>query len=233
MHRAGWAVLLGLLIALLAGAFTFDKRAWPVFAGDEATYLMLGESLAWDFDIHYGRGDYDRFLAHWQRPPDGLILQSSDNGATMTYGKPALYSLALAPFLRLSPLRGAAIANALFLAFAACAAAAGLRGAVDDGDRAGVPHPRRTDDPDHSNPCAVVVSRDDEAEGAEVGIQVLGPNDHAQPGAVDVFVQDLEQFLLLLDHLKQRLQHRERQPARVVEQRRGAFDVNEPIVGQV
>jgi hypothetical protein len=131
MHRAGWAVLLGLLIALLAGAFTFDKRAWPVFAGDEATYLMLGESLAWDFDIHYGRGDYDRFLAHWQRPPDGLILQSSDNGATMTYGKPALYSLALAPFLRLSPLRGAAIANALFLAFAACAAAAGLRGAVD------------------------------------------------------------------------------------------------------
>src|SRR4029453_3713800 len=131
MHRTGWAVLLALLTALLSGALTFDKRSWPAFAGDEATYLMLGESLAWDFDIHYGRADYDRFVAHWQRPPEGLILQSSDDGRPLTYGKPALYSLALAPFLRLAPVRGAAIANALFLALAACVAARALRSTVE------------------------------------------------------------------------------------------------------
>jgi hypothetical protein len=132
MHRTGWAVLLALLVALLGGALTFDKRSWPAFAGDEATYLMLAESLAWDGDIRYERADYDRFLAHWGRPPDGLILQSSDHGVTMTYGKPALYSLALAPLVRLAPVRGAAIANALWLALAAVFAARGLRGSAGD-----------------------------------------------------------------------------------------------------
>lgn len=132
MRRLGWAVLLTLLAALLLGALTFDKRSWPVFAGDEATYLMLGESLAWDRDIHYTPADYERFSAHWQRPPDGLILQSSDGGRSLTYGKPALYSLAIAPFLRLSPVRGAAIANAIYLAIAACFAARALRHGVED-----------------------------------------------------------------------------------------------------
>jgi hypothetical protein len=131
MRRLGWAILLTLLAALLLSALTFDKRSWPVFAGDEATYLMLGESLAWDRDIHYTRADYERFTGHWQRPPEGLILQSSDGGRSLTYGKPALYSLAIAPFLRLSPVRGAAIANALFLAVAACVAARALRPAVE------------------------------------------------------------------------------------------------------
>src|SRR4029079_4456758 len=134
MRRLGWAVLLTLLAALLAGALPFDKRSWRVFAGDEATYLMLGESLAWDRDIHYTPADYERFFAHWQRPPEGLILQSSDGGRSLTYGKPALYSLAIAPFLRLSPVRGAAIANAIYLAIAACFAARALR--PDAGDTA-------------------------------------------------------------------------------------------------
>jgi hypothetical protein len=131
MHRLGWAVLLALLLALFVGALTFDKRSWPAFAGDEATYLMLAESLAWDADIHYGRTDYERFLAHWQRPPDGLILQSSDGGRTLTYGKPALYSLAVAPFVRLAPRRGIVIANVVFLGLAACWAAGALRAAAE------------------------------------------------------------------------------------------------------
>ena len=133
MPRTGRAVLLGLVLALLGGAITFDKREWPVFAGDEATYLMLAESLAWDFDIRYSRGDYERFVGHWQRAPEGLILQSSDDGATLTYGKPALYSLALAPFVRLAPRRGAAIANVLYLALASAFAARALRREAGDG----------------------------------------------------------------------------------------------------
>jgi hypothetical protein len=128
----GWLVFAALLAALLLGALTFDRRSWPGFLGDEATYLMLAESLAWDGDLRYGRADYDRFVAHWGQPPEGLILQSADGGRTLHYGKPVLYPLAIAPFVRLAPARGAAIANALYLALAGLAAALALRRVAGD-----------------------------------------------------------------------------------------------------
>jgi hypothetical protein len=124
MQRFGsWAVLGLLLAATLAGALTFDRRSWPGLVGDEATYLMQAQSLAWDFDVRYSRQDYDRFVAQWGTTPDGLILQSGDGGRTLVYAKPAAYALWIAPFLRLSPTRGAAVANTLLLAFAALLAA--------------------------------------------------------------------------------------------------------------
>src|ERR1700712_2063375 len=124
LQRLGsWAVLGLLLAAMLAGALTFDRRSWPGFVGDEATYLMQAQSLAWDFDVRYSRHDFDRFVAQWGTPPDGLILQSGDGGRTLVYAKPAAYALWIAPFLRLSPTRGAAIANTLLLALAALLAA--------------------------------------------------------------------------------------------------------------
>jgi len=127
MHRyASWAVLGLLLAATLAGALTFDRRSWPGLVGDEATYLMQAQSLAWDHDLRYSRQDYDRFVAQWGTRPEGLILQSRDGGRTLTYSKPASYAAWIAPFLRLSPVRGPAIANALLLAFAAIAAARAL-----------------------------------------------------------------------------------------------------------
>ena len=122
-----WSVLGLLLAGLLVAAATFDHRRWPALVGDEAAYLMQAQSLAWDFDLLYSRGDYERFLAQWGRKPDGLILQSGDGGKTLTYGKPLFYSLYLAPFVRLAPVRGAPVANALLLALAAVVAAASLR----------------------------------------------------------------------------------------------------------
>jgi hypothetical protein len=116
--------VLGLLLAAtLVGALTFDRRSWPGLVGDEATYLMQAQSLAWDFDVRYSRHDYDRFVAQWGMPPDGLILQSGDGGRTLVYAKPAAYALWIAPFLRLSPTRGAGVANTLLLALAALLAA--------------------------------------------------------------------------------------------------------------
>lgn len=120
------AVLGLLLAATLAGSLTLDRRAWPEIVGDEATYLMQAQSLAWDFDLRYSRQDYDRFVAQWGKKPEGLILQSPDGGATLVYGKPSAYPLFIAPFLRLSPTRGAAIANALLLALTAAVAARAL-----------------------------------------------------------------------------------------------------------
>jgi len=127
LAAVGWTILGGLLLATLIAAVRFDRTGRPSLVGDEATYAMQAASLAWDFDLHYSREDFDRFVAQWGGPPDGLILQSHDNGIHITYGKPFLYALAIAPFVRFSPVNGGLIANALFLAAAALLAAWSLQ----------------------------------------------------------------------------------------------------------
>ena len=77
---------------------------------------MQAQSLAWDLDLRYSRRDYDRFVAQWGMTPEGLILQSGDGGRRWSTPSRASYALWIAPFLRLSPTRGAVIANALLLA---------------------------------------------------------------------------------------------------------------------
>lgn len=125
-----WAFLAALLLALTVGAATFDRRTWPSLVGDEATYLMQAESLAWDLDLTYSRQDYDRFVRHWGRAPEGLILQKGSDRRALVYGKPMFYAAWAAPFVRLSPIRGPFVANALLLALAAVAAARALRPTV-------------------------------------------------------------------------------------------------------
>jgi hypothetical protein len=120
-----WAVLIVLLGALAAMA-SLGRGAWPSLVGDEATYLMQAESLAFDFDLTYSRNDFDRFVAHRGLRPEGLILQSGDSEKA-TFGKPFFYALYLAPYVRLAPVRGPFVANAVLLALAALAAAWTLR----------------------------------------------------------------------------------------------------------
>lgn len=126
-EKLGWSTLAGALLVMVVSAAAFDRTTWPAFEGDETTYLLQAESLAHDFDIRYTAEDHRRFQEHWGKPPDGVILQSVDGGKTLVYGKPGLYSLAIAPFVRFSPTRGASIANALSLALAAIATALSLR----------------------------------------------------------------------------------------------------------
>ncbi len=127
LSRLSWLVLGALLAATLAGTLTFDRGTWPGLVGDEATYLMQAQSLAFDGDLHYDAGDYRRFVGLWHTPPEGLILQSDDDGATISFGKPSFYAIAIAPFVRLAPVRGPFVANALLLALAGVAAALALR----------------------------------------------------------------------------------------------------------
>ncbi len=122
----GWAVLALLLLATLVGAVRLDRAKLPLL-GDEATYAMQAASLAWDFDLAYSRQDYDRFVAHWGTRPEGLILQSRPGSPRLVYGKPPLYALVIAPFVRVAPVRGTVVANALLLAAAALLAAGSLR----------------------------------------------------------------------------------------------------------
>ena len=130
-RSSGWGInngiLLALLAALLVGVLTFDRSEWPSLIGDEATYLMTAESLAFDGDLEFERHDYDRFLEHWRLEPEGLILQSGDAGGRITFGKPFFYPLWMVPFVRLSPMKGPFLANFLILGIAAIVASGALR----------------------------------------------------------------------------------------------------------
>ena len=117
--RSSWVVLLALLAALWIAAATFERSNWPSLFGDEATYLMASQSLAWDRDLLFEPADYARFVSLWDMVPDGLILQSGDNGESITYGKPFFYPLIIAPIVWLAPVRGPFLANATMLALAA------------------------------------------------------------------------------------------------------------------
>jgi len=129
LELAGWAVLGLLLLATLVGALRLDRSKLPL-TGDEATYAMQAASLAWDFDLAYTRQDYDRFVTHWGVPPEGLILQNRPGNDRLVYGKPPLYALVIAPFVRVAPVRGPVVANALLLAAAALLAARSLRNRI-------------------------------------------------------------------------------------------------------
>ena len=125
LERGSWGLLIALLSLVAVAAFRLERTPEGFLIGDEATYLMTAESLAWDFDLRYSVEDHARFAHTWPDPPD-LILLSPDDGVHLSYGKPFYYSLFLAPFVRLAPVRGAPIANSLLLVLASLAAAAAL-----------------------------------------------------------------------------------------------------------
>ena len=129
-ERVYIGVLAALLVVLFLGALTFERAEWPTLIGDESTYLMAAQSLAWDGDLGYERQDYDRFVELWKVKPEGLILQSGDAGGHITFGKPFFYPLFIAPFVRLAPIRGPFVANALLLSLAAFMATRTLRRSV-------------------------------------------------------------------------------------------------------
>lgn len=121
------ATLCALLAALLVGVLTFDRSTWRTVIGDEATYIAASESIAFDGDLLFSPRDYYRFHRIWNQPPEGVILQSADGGRHLYYGKPFYYPLFLAPFVRLSPLHGPFVANALLFVLAALLAWRALR----------------------------------------------------------------------------------------------------------
>lgn len=113
------------MLALLLGAASFDRPSWPTVVGDEATYLMAAESLAFDGDLEYTAAEVERFRSRWGYEPEGLILQRATDGR-LVYGKPSTWPLLAAPFVRVFGNRGAFVANVVMLALAALVAAATL-----------------------------------------------------------------------------------------------------------
>jgi hypothetical protein len=75
-HRA--AALTGaiLLIVALAAAISLDvRRAGYGIKGDEATYVAMALSMAYDRDLAYQRRDLERFWGIYQQGPEGIFLK--------------------------------------------------------------------------------------------------------------------------------------------------------------
>ncbi|HVS03009.1 MAG TPA: hypothetical protein VMT16_09585 [Thermoanaerobaculia bacterium] len=121
-----WVLLACLLVLHAVAVLGSDRAAWPGPIGDEATYAMQAQSLAFDGDLRYSRADYDRLVATGLQP-EGLILQSGDQGARITYGKPVFYAFWAAPFVRFAPVRGFLVANLVALFTTVCVVAWSLR----------------------------------------------------------------------------------------------------------
>jgi hypothetical protein len=130
-----------LLIVALAAALSVDvvKTGFGL-KGDEATYVSMALSLAYDHDLTYERRDLDRFFGLYRSGPDGIFLKkgkqlrirltgeppfihtvkSPDTRADRLYfAKPLLYPIVAAPFVRLLGLNGFLVLHVLLL-FGVC-----------------------------------------------------------------------------------------------------------------
>jgi hypothetical protein len=125
--KAGWAILIALLAALLGATLVSDRAARPPEAGDEPTYALQAASLAWDLDLRYSDEDFARYREQWGARPPGIDLESRDGGKTQVYGRAFFHALVAAPFVRAMPQRGMRVANALLLGAAALLAAWALK----------------------------------------------------------------------------------------------------------
>ncbi len=123
IRHAGWALLGSLLAVTLFAAISYERTDWPAKLAGEATYLMQARSLAEDFDLIYTRADFDRMLLDDLGNPKDLTLVTGSGGRRITFDHPFPYALYLAPFLKLWPRHGFAIANALLLALVSVFAA--------------------------------------------------------------------------------------------------------------
>jgi hypothetical protein len=137
-----WLALF-VLVALVWAALTIDPpRIGIGIKGDEATYVAMAFSAAYDGDLVYQRKDLERFWAKYQCGPDGIFLKRgkltrlkfSTNppfvrlmqyadapGDTLYFGKAFIHALFAAPLVRLFGTNGLPLFNVLALALVAYA----------------------------------------------------------------------------------------------------------------
>lgn len=130
------SAVLGLLLLAFAVSVDFPKAAGGGFKGDEATYYVLGQSLARDFDFTFERQD---LLRVWEEfpGPEGIFLKrgktvdiQSSSGfpfvrwvktddpqrdTRLYFSKSYIYPLAAAPFVFLFGTGGFLVLHALLI----------------------------------------------------------------------------------------------------------------------
>jgi hypothetical protein len=108
-----------LLVVALAAALSVDvvKTGFGI-KGDEATYVSMGLSAAYDHDLTYERRDLERFYGFFKAGPEGIFLKKGKHDRRsdrLYFGKALLYGVASAPFVRLFGLNGFLVMHVLLL----------------------------------------------------------------------------------------------------------------------
>ena len=137
--RLGAALAAALLFVYGGVALTVDfPRTAMGFQSDEATYYMMGHSLAEDGDLTYRRDDLMRVWKEFSTGPAGLFLkrgrdvldwglmlrppfvwtrtQPDPDSSRLFYGKAFIYPLVAAPFVKIFGTNGFLLLHALLLA---------------------------------------------------------------------------------------------------------------------
>ena len=88
--------------------------------GDEATYVAMAMSAAYDADLAYESRDIQRFFRVYQGGPSGIFLKRGagehDRRNRLYFGKAFIYSVLAAPFVRIAGLNGMLLFHVLLLA---------------------------------------------------------------------------------------------------------------------
>lgn len=134
------AVAAVLLILLIAAALSIDVVKRDPNKSDEATYVAMALSVAYDHDLAYQRRDLERYTGIYRWGPDGIFLKRGKQirlrgGGSFPFvhvvkmpdprpdrfyfGKAFIYSVAAAPFVRALGLNGFLVFHVL-LAFLVC-----------------------------------------------------------------------------------------------------------------
>ena len=125
-----------------ASSIDFVKSGFGI-KGDEATYVAMALSAAYDGDLAYERRDLERFYELYHAGPEGIFLKrpvrlrmnvgaawpfvsvtSLPQGTPdrLSYGKAYIYAVAAAPFVRLAGLNGFFLFHVVLLAAVVLAA---------------------------------------------------------------------------------------------------------------
>jgi hypothetical protein len=137
-----WLALF-VLIGLVWAALNIDPpRIGIGLKGDEATYVSMALSTAYDADLVFQRQDLERFWAKYQCGPDGIFLKrgklarlmfsarppfvrlmryADAPGDTLYYGKAFIHAVVAAPLVRAFGVNGLPLLNVLLLALVALA----------------------------------------------------------------------------------------------------------------
>ena len=116
--------LLAVAFLLMVGASTaltvdVARTAYGVKA-DEATYVAMALSVAYDGDLVYESRDIARLHEVYEGGPAGIFLKrgsgSSDGYGRLYFGKAYIYSVVAAPFVRIAGLNGMLLFHVVLLA---------------------------------------------------------------------------------------------------------------------
>ncbi len=121
-----------LVFALFGGvALSIDvPEATFGFHSDEATYYLIGHSIAQDGDLEYRREDLLRAFKEYPSGPSGVFLKKGQtidgrpdpDSTRLYYGKSFVYPLLASPFIKAFGTNGFLLFNALLIAAAFLAA---------------------------------------------------------------------------------------------------------------